>query len=217
MLNNMPHLLLHPVMEAMQANRVVEVDEMWRAREKELELESKMKNRYKDHGDSRSKKHRSDSRNQSSSSRIAEDGIAYNSSYSDQDDGLGDDEIEKFLHSRVKRGRGAVGSRMDEPGPYLKASSHSQDNEPGADTRLEEKWERRVQGPERPLFLRSKSPDDYWHKEMMEGEPSSSEAQREKEHNKEKKSEKKERREKKDKKSKHRRHRHHHHKSRRRE
>ncbi|KAG2306775.1 hypothetical protein Bca52824_026523 [Brassica carinata] len=37
----------------------------------------------------------------------------------DDDEGLGDDEIEYFLQSRNKRGRGSVGRRMDETGPYL--------------------------------------------------------------------------------------------------
>ncbi|CAM0905645.1 unnamed protein product [Alopecurus aequalis] len=196
-----------------QANRVVEVDEMWRAREKEIELESKLKGRYQDRSDSRGMKRKGDSRNQSSSSKI-EEGTAYNSSYSDQEDGLGDDEVKKFLHSRVKRGRGAVGSRMDEPGPYLKASLHCQDNEPRGHTRLEEKWERRVQGLERPLFLRSKSPEDCWHRENLDREPSSSEPDREKKNRKEK-LEKKERKEGKGKKKSKHRH-HHHHKSRRR-
>ncbi|CAL4894799.1 unnamed protein product [Urochloa decumbens] len=85
-----------------QANRVVEVNEMWRAREKELELESKMKNRSsrsKNLDDSRGEKRKSDSRNHSSSSRVEQEGIAYSNSYSDQEDGLGDDEIERFLHS----------------------------------------------------------------------------------------------------------------------
>ena len=82
------------------ANRVVEVDEMWRARENDLELESKLKRRNKERGDSRGEKRKGDSRNMSSSSKT-EEGTAYNSSYSDQDDGLGDDEVEKFLHSRL--------------------------------------------------------------------------------------------------------------------
>ncbi|CAL4894798.1 unnamed protein product [Urochloa decumbens] len=203
-----------------QANRVVEVNEMWRAREKELELESKMKNRSsrsKNLDDSRGEKRKSDSRNHSSSSRVEQEGIAYSNSYSDQEDGLGDDEIERFLHSRVKRGRGAVGSRMDEPGPFLDLLPHRKDNEPSPDIRVEEKWERRVQGPEKPSFLRSKSPDDYWQKEELDGKPSSSEPQSKKE--KKRKSDKKDRRdknkEKHKKKSKHRHH--HHHKSRRRE
>ncbi|CAN6209680.1 unnamed protein product, partial [Urochloa humidicola] len=52
-----------------QANRVVEVDEMWRAREKELELESKMKgrcSRSKDRDDYRGEKRKSEFRNYSS-------------------------------------------------------------------------------------------------------------------------------------------------------
>ncbi|KAF0905496.1 hypothetical protein E2562_004461 [Oryza meyeriana var. granulata] len=205
-----------------QANRVVEVNEMWRAREKELELESKMKRRTKDLGDARGEKRKSDLRNQSSTPRIEEEGKAYNSSYSDQEDGLGDDDIEKFLHSRVKRGRGAVGSRMDEPGPYLNAKSRSQDDGPSTDTRVEEKWERRVQGPEKPLFLRSISPDDYWHREKPDGEePSSPELHKKKEKEKEKSSEKKDKKEKRKKKDKkkstHHHHHHHHHKSRQRD
>ncbi|KAL6839037.1 hypothetical protein ACP4OV_031091 [Aristida adscensionis] len=197
-----------------QANRVVEVNEMWRAREKELELESKMK-RTKDHHGYKGEKRKSDFRNQSSSSRTEQEGAHDSSSYSDKEEGLGDDEIEKFLHSRVKRGRGAIGSRMDEPGPYLDASSHHRDNGPSPDIRVEEKWERRVQGPEKPLFLRSRSPDDHWSRETLDVRPSSSEPQSKKE--KKRKSEKKEKREKKKKKDKKKsKHRHHdHYKSRR--
>ena len=72
---------------------------MWRAREKELELESKLKRRYKDRSESRGEKRKGDLSNQSSSSKIEEG--TYNSSYSDQEDGLGDDEVEKFLQSRL--------------------------------------------------------------------------------------------------------------------
>ncbi|KAF8726662.1 hypothetical protein HU200_019124 [Digitaria exilis] len=196
-----------------QANRVVEVNEMWRAREKEVELESKMKNRNigsKDVDDSRCGKRKSDSRNHSSSSRVEQERVACHNSCSDQEDGLGDDEIERFLHSRMKRGRGAVGSRMDEPGPYLDLPSHRKDIECSPDIRVDEKWERRVQGPEKPSFLISKSPDDYWHKEALDREPSSSEPQSKKE--KKRKSEKKYKREKnKDKYTKKSKHRHHHH------
>ncbi|CAN6222739.1 unnamed protein product [Urochloa humidicola] len=198
-----------------QANRVVEVDEMWRAREKELELESKMKgrsSRSKDRDDYRGEKRKSEFRNHSSSSKVQQ--TTCNISYSDQEDGLRDDEIERFLHSRVKRGRGAIGSRMDELGPYLDSSSRDHDNDPSPDIRVEEKWERRVQGPEKPLYLRSKSPDDHWCKETLDGRGSSSEPQRKEE--KKRKSEKKEKGDKKKekdrKKSKHR-----HHKSQRRE
>ena len=76
---------------------------MWRAREKELELESKMKgrsSRSKDHDDSRGEKRKSEMRNHSSSSRVEQEGTTYRTSYSDQEDGLRDDEIERFLQSR---------------------------------------------------------------------------------------------------------------------
>jgi hypothetical protein len=88
------------------ANRVVEVNEMWRAREKELELESKMKSRNSrsnDRDDFRGEKRKSELRNHSSSSRVEQKGTTYNNSYSDQEDGLRDDEIERFLHSRSVR------------------------------------------------------------------------------------------------------------------
>jgi len=178
-----------------QANRVVEVNEMWRAREKELELESKVKSRSNDRDDFRGEKRKSELRNHSSSSRVEQEGTTYNNPYSDQEDGLRDDEIERFLHSRAKRGRGAVGSRMDEPGPYLDSLSRHQDNGPSPDIRVEEKWERRVQGPEKPSFLRSKSTDGHWHKDTLDGRASSSEPLCKKE--KKKKSEKKDKREKK--------------------
>uniref|UniRef100_A0A453SJ63 Uncharacterized protein n=1 Tax=Aegilops tauschii subsp. strangulata TaxID=200361 RepID=A0A453SJ63_AEGTS len=91
------------------ANRVVEVNEMWRAREKELELESKMKTRTNGRIDSRSHKRKNDSRDQSPVSKTQRDrpyGASFSSrdshssSYSDWEDGLGDDEIEEFLRSR---------------------------------------------------------------------------------------------------------------------
>jgi hypothetical protein len=105
---------------------------------------------------------------------------------------------------------------MDEPGPYLDLLSRRKDDEPSPDIRVEEKWERRVQGPEKPLFLKSKSPDD-WHKDLLDGKSSSSEPQSKQE--KKRKSEKKDKRNKsKEKYKKKSKHRHHHHKkSRRRE
>ena len=100
---------------------------------------------------------------------------------------------------------------MDEPGPYLDSLSCHQDNGPSPDIRVEEKWECRVQGPEKPSFLRSKSPDGHWHKDTLDGRASSSEPLSKK--GKKKKSEKKDKikkkKEKDKKKSKHRLHHHH--------
>uniref|UniRef100_J3MR21 Uncharacterized protein n=1 Tax=Oryza brachyantha TaxID=4533 RepID=J3MR21_ORYBR len=202
-----------------EANRVVEINEMWRARDRELELESKTR-RDNYRRDYRGDKRRNDSRSQSSSPRVEQESTSYNSSYLDQEGTLGDDEIEMFLHSRVKRGQGAIGSRMDETGPYLNASSSSQDIGPCPNIRVEEKWELRVQGPERPLSLRSQSSADCWHRKIMDGEPSISEQYKKKGKGKDNNSEKRhkeERRKKNEKNKPKHQHHHHHHKSRRRE
>jgi hypothetical protein len=105
----------------------------------------------------------------------------------------------------VKRGRGAIGSRMDEPGPFLDASRH-QGIEPSPDIRVEEKWDHRVQGLEKPLFLKSKSPDDHWHREASDEKSGSSETYSKKERKRktEKKDERDKRKKKDKKKSKHR-------------
>lgn len=115
----------------------------------------------------------------------------------------------------MKRGRGAIGSRMDEPGPYLD-SSHRLGKGPSPDIRAEQKWERQVQGPEKPSFFRSKSSNDHLCKETSDERALSSEphSKKDKKIKSEKKVTKNKRKEK-DKKSKHRHG--HHHKKRRRE
>ncbi|KAL4362459.1 hypothetical protein GQ457_04G000870 [Hibiscus cannabinus] len=150
------------VLGVQQANRAVEVNEMWRVRQKELELNDRLEGRSKNdsrhsrsYGDisnsSRrtSKKHGSDfSASCASSKRMAETSYSREdeglrdeesdfsasctsskrmaeTSYSMEDGGLRDEEIERFLQSRTKRGRGSIGSRMDETGPYLPTNSDS--------------------------------------------------------------------------------------------
>ncbi|XP_037459068.1 uncharacterized protein LOC119330062 [Triticum dicoccoides] len=189
------------VLGVQQANRVVEVNEMWRAREKEMELESKMKARTSGRIDSRSLKRKNDSRDQSPVSKIQRDRPygagassssrdSHSSSYSGREDGLGDDEIEEFLRSRVKRGRGAIGSRMDEPGPYLKPPCGRQDNSASPDAGVKEDRKRRVYGPEKPLFLRSKSSDEEpstsKHKHIKQEKNNSSNRERKKDNNRSK-------------------------------
>ncbi|KAJ1692659.1 hypothetical protein LUZ63_009357 [Rhynchospora breviuscula] len=146
------------VLGVQQANRVVEVNEMWRAREKEQELENKHNSRSKERS-----KHHSEFLKRSSSDRSEHErgyhGASCSSHHSDHTDfyadgnrrGLQDDEIEQFLRARVKRGRGEIGSRMDEPGPYL----HPTDLGDSSNVRFEYEQERRVLGPEKPLSLRS--------------------------------------------------------------
>ncbi|EHA8586452.1 hypothetical protein COCNU_scaffold000415G000010 [Cocos nucifera] len=204
------------------ANRAVEVGEMWRAREKELELEAKLKSGTKDRSiirvdrqhknlikSSSSSRHEQANRDPAVSSSSGKRG--HEDCNSDDDGGLRDDEIEEFLHSRTKRGRGAIGSRMDEPGPYLSSASLDHDGQPllNPDVRVKEEWERRVLGPEKPSFLKSHQllKDDSDIKVKADDSCTSK-----KRHSKEKRSEdKKSRKTKKEKRSKH------HHKSRRRE
>jgi hypothetical protein len=57
-----------------------------------------------------------------------------------------------IVYFRVKRGRGEIGSRMDEPGPYLPSMHHDI-----SDVQAEDNQKRRVVGPEKPLFLKSSS------------------------------------------------------------
>ncbi|OMO92131.1 hypothetical protein COLO4_17824 [Corchorus olitorius] len=148
------------VLGVQQANRAVEVNEMWRARQKELELNDRIKGRSKD--DSRHSRSHKDISNSprstirrhdsnasascSSSKRVAE------SSYSPEDEGLRDEEIEEFLQSRVKRGRGSIGSRMDETGPYLPAHSDSPVNLSSSSVAREH---RVMLGPEKPTSQKS--------------------------------------------------------------
>ncbi|MCL7021607.1 hypothetical protein MKW94_023667 [Papaver nudicaule] len=148
-----------------QANRVVEMGEMWRVRQKEMELENKLRGKSRDVSS-----HRLHS-NYSSSSRETETTDAAVCSprkrkmeecnTGESSTGLRDEEVEEFLHSRVKRGRGAVGSRMDETGPYLPSSS---DLDPkgkflatSVDARVREDREHRALGPDITSFLKKTS------------------------------------------------------------
>ncbi|KAI9182466.1 hypothetical protein LWI28_025675 [Acer negundo] len=154
------------VLGVQQANRSVEVNEMWRVRQKELELNDRLKGRSREESNCRrhtdvvnssrssSKRHGIDTDNASASCLSRK--RAYESSYSREDEGLRDEEIEKFLQSRVKRGRGAVGSRMDETGPYLLPS-------PDSNEKLSARYDVRqhsVFGPEKPPSLKSHESSD---------------------------------------------------------
>lgn len=142
-----------------QANRVVEVNEMWRVRQKELELDDRLRGRSRDESSSdrsrsdfssssrsTTKRHSTSDRNASASCSPSKRASDY--CQSKEDGGLRDEEVEEFLHSRVKRGRGAVGSRMDETGPFLPPDSKEKLSSP--DLRVKRDWERHVLGPEKP-------------------------------------------------------------------
>ncbi|XP_020589902.1 uncharacterized protein LOC110031165 [Phalaenopsis equestris] len=149
-----------------QANRAAEISEMWRAREKECELDAKQR-----HNKSRDNSRIMNARNgyiNEVSKPWLEDGLIdssincssskYYSEDSHSRDGIGlqDDDIEEFLHSRVKRGRGSVGCRMDEPGPYLPSTSADLDELiPSPAKSIGEEKKRRILGPEKPYFFKS--------------------------------------------------------------
>ncbi|KAG0480893.1 hypothetical protein HPP92_011751 [Vanilla planifolia] len=157
-----------------QANRAVQISEMWRAREKEKELDarqrpvSKAKNSSIHVGTSYSKEKARARLEQGSAVPGSLNKVVESRGYPSRhgiderdnsppscDAALRDDEIEEFLQSRVKRGRGSVGCRMDEPGPYLSAKSSDQNGWVlSLDKRSVEEAKRRPLGPEKPFFLR---------------------------------------------------------------
>ncbi|KDP35907.1 hypothetical protein JCGZ_09879 [Jatropha curcas] len=155
------------VLGVQQANRAVEVNEMWRVRQKEIELDDRLKDRSRHENSSSSNRREIVNSPRSGSTRHAvndNNTIASCSSskrasdcYSREDEGLRDEEVEEFLNSRVKRGRGAVGSRMDETGPYLPSSPESKEK-PSTSLALRE--HRIILGPERPLSLISYDPSE---------------------------------------------------------
>ncbi|KAG0585689.1 hypothetical protein KC19_2G029900 [Ceratodon purpureus] len=121
------------------ANRIVDMEEMWRQRE----LENKAtRDKYSRRSRNEHSGEGSAERDRYAERRNANEGASRSSSSDQDEDGLRDEDIEKFLHSKVKRGRGAVGSRMDEPGPY-----RARQEGPAADSRLKEDWEERIPRP----------------------------------------------------------------------
>ncbi|XP_007041437.2 PREDICTED: uncharacterized protein LOC18607294 [Theobroma cacao] len=194
------------VLGVQQANRAVEVNEMWRVRQKELELNNRLKGRSRDDsrhsrsdGDisnpSRSTSRRPDSNASascSSSKRVAE------SSYSGEDEGLRDEEIEEFLNSRIKRGRGSIGSRMDETGPYLQTNC---DSPVKLSTSPIAREHRVTLGPEKPSSLKS---DEELHEHRRKKEKAGSDRKQSRKHKSKEKSREKKKKRKEEYKSKHR-------------
>ncbi|KAJ4873522.1 hypothetical protein Rs2_44795 [Raphanus sativus] len=120
------------VLGVQQANKAVETDEMWRLRRTEIEFDQRLKRKSRDESTSVQSEH-NNSRSFVKRCTSVDDNVARSSPSSsqsrnkrwqpgyDDDDGkgLGDVEVETFLQSRVKRGRGSVGPKMDEPFPCL--------------------------------------------------------------------------------------------------
>lgn len=91
------------------ANRAAEVNEMWRVRKKELELDDRLKGRLKDESRVRDDEYHSDSSEWHPRRDEADEyasGLSTSSKQShedyikSEDRSLRDEEIEKFLHSR---------------------------------------------------------------------------------------------------------------------
>lgn len=145
------------VLGVQQANRSVEVNEMWRSRQKELELDDRIRGRSRD-GSSGGSSHRDhDSASPSKRPPInvndASASCSSNERIYQNGDSREDEELEKFLHSRVKRGRGGVGPRMDETGPYLPPCPDSREEELSTSADV---WKRHaVYGPEKPSSLKT--------------------------------------------------------------
>ncbi|KAL3843824.1 hypothetical protein ACJIZ3_001227 [Penstemon smallii] len=145
------------VLGVQQANRAVEVNEMWRLREKQLELDNRIRGTRTESISGRSYKDANESHKSRGSNEVEPSASPSNKSkkrivedlHSGDDEGLKDDEIEEFLYSRRKRGRGAVGSRMDETGPYLPSCPGSVNFDKPRD----------FLGPEKPFWLKSESDD----------------------------------------------------------
>lgn len=78
------------------ANRTVEVNEMWRAREKEMELDKRVAGTSIDKS-SGDKRHRDHSSSRSTSASAS---CSTKKEYEHTPEGLNDEELEEFLHSR---------------------------------------------------------------------------------------------------------------------
>ncbi|GAB2274979.1 hypothetical protein Dimus_009748 [Dionaea muscipula] len=205
------------VLGIQQANRAVDVNEMWRSREKELELDNKLKGKSKcasnqssitesDDGElfrspSRGNGwNRNDSKAETSlSKKVVED------RYCREDDGLRDEDVDEFLNSRAKRGRGSIGPRMDETGPYLPRIADNQDGLFAGADHVREERHRAVLGPQKP----SPSEDDD-HKRRKKHKDSSP-GRSKKEHSRKHKSKEKSRDEEKKRRKEVKRHRHGNH------
>ncbi|KAF6133914.1 hypothetical protein GIB67_040678 [Kingdonia uniflora] len=170
------------VLGVQQANRVVEVNEMWKVRQKELELDGKLKGRSRDKRSAGCNEFPTSSNGSRFIETSKSDHELWASSkqevYSNEG-GLRDEEVEEFLHSRVKRGRGAVGSRMDEAGPYLPLESKRKFGS-SPDRWVKEERGHRVLGPEKPSYLKSHEssedePEENCRKKAKMGDPMSSE------------------------------------------
>ncbi|CAN6984964.1 hypothetical protein HID58_000412 [Brassica napus] len=165
------------VLGVQQANKAVETDEMWRLRRAEVEFDERLKRKSREESCGSGQSEEGDRRSFGKRCTSVDENVAGSSPSSSQsrnkrwqrdgdDDGkgLGDVEVETFLQSRVKRGRGSVGPKMDEPFPCLHVPKPSRTSYTGGECKL-------VSQPEKRPILRhhtdssssSSSSDDEAH------------------------------------------------------
>ncbi|KAJ0252028.1 Uncharacterized protein HA466_0128920 [Hirschfeldia incana] len=153
------------VLGVQQANKAVETDEMWRLRRAEVEFDERLKRKSREESSGSGQSEQNNKRSFVKRCTSVDENVARSSPSSsrsrnkrwrpddddDDDDGkgLGDVEVETFLQSRVKRGRGSIGPKMDEPFPSLPATELSRTSDTG-DREL-------VSQPERWPLLRHNS------------------------------------------------------------
>ncbi|CAH2076989.1 unnamed protein product [Thlaspi arvense] len=129
------------VLGVQQANKAVETNEMWRLRSEEIELDERLKRKSREESSSgqseqnnrRSFVKRCISVDENVTTRSSSSSGSRNKRWQSEDDDevLGDVEIETFLQSRVKRGRGSIGPRMDETSPCLPVKELSRTSDTG--------------------------------------------------------------------------------------
>jgi hypothetical protein len=174
------------VLGVQQANKAIETSEMWKLRSTEIEFDERLKRKSREEsssGQSEQNNRRSFVRRCTS----ADENVTRSESSSsqsrnkrlqpeDDEEGLGDVEIETFLQSRVKRGRGSVGPRMmDDTFPCRPETELSRTSDKG-DRKL-------VIQPERsPLLRREKDYSSSSSEEEVHGRSQ----RKRKEHNKKK-------------------------------
>ncbi|KAI4296501.1 hypothetical protein L6164_036454 [Bauhinia variegata] len=190
------------VLGVQQANRSVEVKEMWRVRENEKELDKRIKDISRDKSSSGRSHRKVDLDRDTFRHARADDSINASASCSSKRESenyhevLTNEELDKFLHSRKKRGRGDIGARMDETGPYLPRCS---DEEPVSSPEVQKS--RVIYGPVKPPSLKSyESSEEELHEKRRKKakkvhlESSDKKKRRSKEDSKHKKTKRKEKR-----------------------
>ncbi|XP_010447208.1 PREDICTED: G patch domain-containing protein 1 [Camelina sativa] len=152
------------VLSVQQANKALETNEMWSLRSKEIECDERLKSKSRQESSSGQSEHsnrkgfvkRCTSLDENVTTHLSSSPSSSqnrNKRWQSEDDddyqGLRDVDVKTFLQSRVKRGRGSVGPKMDETFPCLPVTELSRTSGTG-DRKL-------VRQPERSPLLRRRT------------------------------------------------------------